>query len=137
MSASIAAVLGDIEPQESTIAWKIAKIRFLEGLEEHEKVLFHSASAENLFYNASNVQREDQRESKTRATLGNLQPLVSAVEEYGKALDTVSNIAPLYLCPIWGSIRVLLAIASAHGKFYNRMIDTFGRIGDMLPRFRK
>jgi hypothetical protein len=134
---SVAAMLGRAEPQGSLDAWEIAKARFLDGLDERERITFKEATAENLFYNSSNVQREDQKESKTRSVLENIQPLVSAVEDYGKAMDTFANTSSLYLAPIWGSIRVILVIASCHGRFYNRMIDTFGRIGDILPRFRE
>lgn len=57
------------------------------------------------------------------------------MEDYGKALDAYANIASLYLAPIWGSIRVVLVIANTHAKFYYRILDTLGRIGDILPRF--
>jgi hypothetical protein len=136
-STSAAALLGHVEPQRSRDAWDIAKARFLDGLDDMEKATFNEATAENIFYDASNVQREDQRDSKTRALLESMQPLISAVDDYGKAMNTFANISPLYLAPIWGCIRVVLVIASGHGRFYSRMVDTFGRIGDILPRFRK
>lgn len=136
-STTAAAIIGRLEPQQSFDAWNIAKARFLDGLDEGEKRLFTEANIENVFYKASNTEREDQKDSKTRSLLQNIQPLISAVEDYGKALDTYSNIASLYIAPIWGSIRVVLVIASSHGRFYDRIVDTFGRIGDILPRFRK
>jgi len=123
-------------PEEAFDPWEIAKTRFFKGLDENERTLFNEATIENLYYGASNVEREDQKESRTRTILRNLQPLLSAVEDYGKALDAYANIAPTYLAPIWGSIRVVLAIASSFGRFYGRMVDMFGRIGDILPRFR-
>ena len=136
-SNSEAALLGQVEPQRSLGAWEKAKARFLEGLDDAEKATFTEATAENIFYAASNVQRDDHRDSKTRSLLESMQPLISAVGDYGKAMDAFANISSLYLAPIWGSIRVVLVIASSHGRFYNRMVDTFGRIGDILPRFRK
>jgi hypothetical protein len=116
--------------------WKLAKARFLEGLDEQERILFDETTIENLFSSARNVEREDEKESKARSVLRNLQPLISAVEDYGKALDAYANIAPTYLAPIWGSIRVVLVLASNFSRFYTRMVDMFGRIGDILPRFR-
>ena len=124
------------DPEAAFDPWEIAKTRFLEGLDENERTLFNEATIENLYYDASNVEREDRKESRTRKILCNLQPLLSAIEDYGKALDAYANIAPTYLAPIWGSIRVVLAIASRFGRFYGRMVDMFGRIGDILPRFR-
>lgn len=66
-----------------------------------------------------------------------MQPLISAVDDYSKAMDTFANTSSFYLAPIWGSIRVILVMAISHSRFYNRMVDTFGRIGDILPRLRK
>jgi hypothetical protein len=124
-------------PEEASDPWKIAKARFLEGLDEQERILFNEATIENLYYSTSNLERQDQNESKSRAILRDLQPLISAVDDYGKALDTYANIAPIYLAPIWGSIRVIPVLASSFGKFYGRMVNMCSRIGDILPRFRK
>ena len=124
------------DPDNVWDPWTIAKARFLSGLDDQERNLFNEATIENLYYSSSNLERQDQKESKSRAVLRELQPLISAVEDYGKALDTYVNIAPTYLAPIWGSIRVILVLASNFGKFYGRMVTMFSRIGDILPRFR-
>lgn len=116
--------------------WLLAKERYLAGLEPREKALFHEATLENLYYGTSNLERDD-RTSKSRTIIQKLQPLVEKIEDNGKALDAFANIAPMYLSLIWGSIRVLMVIARAYGKFYNRIVETFGRIGDVLPRFRR
>lgn len=130
-SSCPAPALGNNDP------WTIAKTRFLADLDDKERELFLNATLENLYYSTSNADRQDAENSKTRATTRKLGPFVSAIENYGKALDTFSNIAPLYLAPIWGSIRVVLVMARAHGRFYDRMVDTLERIGDILPRFRE
>jgi len=33
-------------------------------------------------------------------------------------------------------IRVALALATGYGRFYDRIVDIFGSIDDILPRFR-
>ncbi|TVY80507.1 hypothetical protein LSUE1_G008386 [Lachnellula suecica] len=116
--------------------WSIAKDRFLADLDDKETKLFQTATLENLYFGASNADRQDAESSKVRTTIRKLGSLVSAVENYGKALDTFSNIAPLYLAPIWGSIRVVLVVAKAHEKFFEKIVNTLERIGDILPRFR-
>jgi hypothetical protein len=136
-STSAAPLLGYVEPRDTLDAWEMAKARFLEGLDDKEKTTFNEATAENMFYQASNLQRDDNRDSKTRTLLETMQPLIAAVNDYGKAMDTFANISSLCLAPIWGSIRVVLVIASSYGRFYIRMVDTFGRIGDIIPRLRK
>ncbi|TGO88249.1 hypothetical protein BPOR_0174g00020 [Botrytis porri] len=116
--------------------WLIARDRFVEKLDRAERALFNEATPENLYYKSSNIQKVDQKNSKTRAVLRSLGPLTKSIQDYGAAMDTFSNIAPLYLAPIWGSLRVILVLASSHGKFYDRIIDTFARVGDILPRLR-
>jgi hypothetical protein len=108
--------------RESIDLWDMAKARILDNLDEEEKTLFQEV--------------DDQKMSKTRTALQNFQPLVSAEEGYGKALDAYVNIASLYLAPIRCILRVVLVMASSYGRFYSRMVYTFGRIGDIFPRFR-
>jgi hypothetical protein len=95
-SASSFRILGgQIEAASSRDPWDVAKSRFLENLDEDERRLFNEATAENLFYKTSNLQKRDQDESKTRAAFQSMQPLMSAIEDYGKAMDAYSNIASL------------------------------------------
>jgi hypothetical protein len=56
---------------------------------------------------------------------------------YGKAFDTISNSAPVYLAPLWGSIRVLLVVARSYGRFYEKIVDTLNRVGDIIPHCRR
>jgi hypothetical protein len=117
--------------------WELAKSRFLEDLDPHEKDIFNNATLENIYYSTSNTNRDDAEKSKTRGVVRKLGPLVSAIESYGGAFDAFAQISPQYLSPIWGSIRVLLVVAGSYSKFYDKIVDTLGRIGDILPRFRQ
>lgn len=132
--SSVAA--GAVDTSQLDDAWLTAKERFLSDLDDKERALFDKATLENLYYASSNDQKVDQNCSKTRATLQKLQPLISAVQDYGSSFDAFANTAPLYLAPIWGSIRVVLILARNHRRFYDRIAETFERIGDLLPRFR-
>lgn len=124
----------DPQATESDL-WILAKARLLDELDDNQKATFNEALLENLLYTTSNIQKRDADDSKTRSVLKKLDPLIRAIEEYGKTLDAYSNIAPLYLAPIWGSIRVVLAVANTHSRFYSKFVETLGRIGDALPRY--
>ena len=89
-----------------------------------------------------------------------LQPLVAAIEQYGQALNVYANAYPLVLSPLWGSVRVVLQVScgnmstslndvnvsiGAHclsqlardfGKYFDKLLDMFTQIGDVLPRFQ-
>lgn len=116
--------------------WLAAKNRFLEGLgSDVERVLFDEATVENVFSSAIDANRDDDK-SKVRDLAIKLDPLVAAVNDFGEALDVFTGIAPTYLGPIWGSIRCLLVLARKYRGFFDRLVETLSRIGDLIPRFR-
>lgn len=83
----------------------------MEDLDEDEKKIFATASLENLFYTASAAQKEHETESRSRAISSKLEPFVAAIDQYGSALDVISNTYSLAMAPLWGSIRVLLHVS--------------------------
>ena len=50
----------------SASAWEKARERFIEDLEEPERLMFTEASLKNLFYSASAAQRFHQEASRSR-----------------------------------------------------------------------
>lgn len=90
--------------------WLLARDRYLEDLSEDEKALFTSASIENIFYSASAAQKLHEADSNSRLAARKLKPLIAALEQYGKALDVISNASPIIMGPLWGSIRVVLQV---------------------------
>ncbi|KAF1953763.1 hypothetical protein CC80DRAFT_419155 [Byssothecium circinans] len=119
-----------------TQPWEAAKARFLEGLTTEEASRFTSATLENLFYDASSAQKKHTGGSRSWIMQERLASLADGLEDYGKALDVYSNASSLILCPIWGSLRVVLHIASEAGKFQEKVVDMLAHIGDAIPRFR-
>jgi len=117
-------------------AWEAAQNRFLEGLSDNEKQLFETATPENLYSSANSLHGKYIADSRLRAIQQKLQPLVDCVEDYGKALDVFANASSLLLCPLWGSLRVLIHTAQKYGKYLDKLADMLARIGDVLPRFR-
>lgn len=92
-----------------TNPWLLARDRYMEDLNDEEKEVFATASLENLFHSASAAQKEHEENSRSRALSRRLEPFVAAISQYGKALDVYSNSASV-ICPVWGSIRVLLHV---------------------------
>lgn len=100
----------DLFSQFQKDPWVLAEKRYLDGLSDEEKELFKSASLENLFYSTSAAQIRHRENSKSRAAAQKLQPFVAAISQYGSAVDVITNTASLVLCPLWGSIRVVLHV---------------------------
>ena len=72
--------------------------------------VFSRASPEAILYDASAAEKAHRATSATREVVKKLQPFIEAVEQYGAALDVYSNIYPLVMGPIWGSVRVVLHV---------------------------
>lgn len=120
----------------STDAWTRARDRFIEGFDNEEAAIYQDASLETIFYDASAAEKRHGATSMTRRYVGKLQPLVDAIDQYGKALDVYANTYSLVMCPLWGSVRVVLYLAGESAKYYDKLLDMFAQIGDILPRFR-
>ena len=72
--------------------------------------IFSQASPEAILYDVSAVEKTHRATSSTKGVVKKLQPFIEAVEQYGAALDVYSNIYPLVMGPIWGSVRVVLHV---------------------------
>ena len=79
-------------------------------ISENVQRVFSQASLEAILYDASAAERAHQATSTTRGVVLRLRPFVEAVEQYGTALDVYSNIYPLVMGPLWGSVRVVLHV---------------------------
>jgi hypothetical protein len=96
-----------------TRPWEAAKAKFLDGLSPEERQRFTDATPENLFYDASASQKKYARGSRSWVMQQKATSLVEGIADYGKALDVYANASSLVLCPIWGSIRVVLHVSAA------------------------
>ncbi|KAL9013111.1 MAG: hypothetical protein Q9173_002171 [Seirophora scorigena] len=117
-------------------AWTRARDRYVEDLSKEEVALYQAASPESIFYDASAAEKIHTSSSRGVKVADKLRPLIAAIEQYGKALDIYANAYPLVLSPLWGSIRIVLHLAREFGKYFERIVDMFASIGDLLPRFR-
>ncbi len=99
--------------------WLLARSRYMVDLDEEEQKIFTTASLENLFYSANMAQKDYEDQSKAWAISRKLEPLVSAIDQYGQALNVYSNTFSLAMAPLWGSIRVLLHVESHSHPFFN------------------
>ena len=143
-----------VEPSD---AWIRAQDRYIQDLNEEEQRMFFRASSESRLDDVISAEKSHGMKSTTRNVMEKLQPFVAAIVQYGDALDVYSSTYSLALAPIWGSIKVLLhvctpglslyfvlydidpysrQIAHEFGKYFDKLVEMFARIGDVLPRFR-
>lgn len=93
---------------------------FFEALSPNEKELFKATTiAELLLEEVKAAEKIHKDKSISRKVSQALKPLVQGVEQYGAALDVISNASSQFLCPVWGSMRVILHVPAA----WNRKIE--------------
>ena len=100
--------MGTVLPHQD--AWIRARDRYAEDLTTEERAMFNAATIETVFYDASAAEKKHAASSKTRDLISKLDPFVTAIEQYGEAIDVYSNAYPLVLSPLWGSVRVVLHV---------------------------
>lgn len=92
-------------------AWTKARERFIEDLDETERLVFAEASLENIFYSASAAQKAHQESSRSLYLASKLDSLLAGIDQYGKAMDVLSQASP-FICPLWGALRVLIHVST-------------------------
>ncbi|KAK2755707.1 hypothetical protein FQN54_005857 [Arachnomyces sp. PD_36] len=83
--------------------------------------------------------REIENELAQRRSLKNmrrLRPFLEGVERYSKAVEVLCNGTP-YLSWIWSPVTLILRMAADHEKAIEKLIATYGTIGEVLPRFNR
>lgn len=78
-------------PIQTSEAWIIARDRYVRDLNEEEQQKYFNASPESLLGNASAAEKSHSTESTTRNVMEKLQPFVTAIEQYGEAVDVYSS----------------------------------------------
>ncbi|KAI9737419.1 MAG: hypothetical protein M1834_009573 [Cirrosporium novae-zelandiae] len=89
-------------------AWSRARDRYLEDLNDDEKKLYQNATLENIFYSASVAHTTNKTNSKTRDILDKLNPFVNTISQHEQ-----------------------------FEEYFEKLVDMFVQIGDVLPRFRE
>ncbi|KAL9010697.1 MAG: hypothetical protein Q9173_004396 [Seirophora scorigena] len=111
---------------------------FFETLSPNEKELYKATTfAEQLL---DEVKRADQiykDKSISRRVSQALKPFLAGIDQYGKALDVISNAISMVLCPIWGSIRIVLHLAAEFGEYFEKISSMLQQIGLHLNSLRR
>lgn len=73
--------------------------------------MFDSTTLENLLYQSSGTFERYKVDSTLWKLQVRIQPLLDAIQEYGAAIDIYANASSTILCPLRGSIRVVLSVS--------------------------
>ncbi|KAL8949575.1 MAG: hypothetical protein Q9222_004323 [Ikaeria aurantiellina] len=111
---------------------------FFETLSPNEKELFKATTiAEQLLEEVKQAEKVHKDKSVSRKISQALKPFLAGIDQYGRALDVISNASSMVVCPIWGSIRVVLHLATEFGEYFEKISDMLYRIGLHLNSLRR
>jgi len=114
--------------------WQNAKNRFFDKLSAEDRKTFDTATIEDLeklYYKANNAETAYQ----TKKLQNVIQPFMDGLKQYKDVLSVFVGTASV-LRPIWGSLLVVLTIASAYEKYFEQLTAMLGKIGRNLPNLR-
>lgn len=85
---------------------------FFGSLTTEERDLFTATTlVENLLADVTSAEKQHKAKSTSRRASTALKPLISGIEQYAAAFDTIANASSMVLCPLWGSFRVVLHVS--------------------------
>lgn len=94
---------------------------------------FHSSTLERVRNEAIQIENHLAARQSLR-NMRRLMPLLTALEHYSKAVDTLCNGTP-FLPWIWAPITLILRVASEYVEAFDLIIGGYSRIASSLPRF--
>ena len=143
-------------PTTFAAAWDLAKIQCLDGLSDEDKQLFEFSTADDARVAIKDAQALYDKDHKHGRVWGCVNALVGGLETYGRAVDTFVSTTPLFLAPVWGTVRVIMKVCDFCGtatgcqaysrlpsqaisnfdEYIQKTLEVFGDIGDNLSRFQ-
>jgi hypothetical protein len=85
--------------------------KFFDTLTADEKKLYSATTLSVQLLDDFKTFDEQHAKRKGRRFAKQIEPFITAVEGYATAIDVLSNTSSDILCPIWGSIRVVLHVS--------------------------
>ncbi len=111
---------------------------FVNHLTSDEQILLGAPDpADAILQDAVNLDKRHKSKSSGRKVAKKLKPLIDGINQYGIALDVLSNASSTFLCPFWGSVRVILHLAKEFGEYFDKLTSMLERIGRDLSSLRR
>ncbi|KAK6512251.1 hypothetical protein TWF481_001141 [Arthrobotrys musiformis] len=113
--------------------------RFYAKLSPDERNKYKNAqiTAEDLEFEVERLQANHKKLSKSLRIATSIQPLVSFLQRHESSVDTFVQANPFPAALVWGSIKVLLNLASYHIHYFESLVKMLRKLGDDLDIFRQ
>ncbi|CAN9085629.1 unnamed protein product [Alternaria alternata] len=106
--------------------------RFALSVSQDDRRLFSNTELKDVRDEALKIEKQ-LRKSRIQKNIARLDPLLRGMEHYSKVVEVLCNGTP-YLSWVWAPIKLMLMITLDSLSAFEKLIDAYGKIGDMLPR---
>lgn len=93
-------------------AWKAAKDKFQGNLSDAEEAHLAHSTVGDAFKAVADVEQRYASSSRSRKAGALLRGPLAVVARLSPALDVFSQMEPSIMCPIWGSMRIMVMVAA-------------------------
>ncbi|RYC57267.1 hypothetical protein CHU98_g8943 [Xylaria longipes] len=125
-------------PSSPAPLWSKALERYrdeLGGSEDYQAV--HEVhSLEDLLTHVNTLQNAQPRNRQRLASLNRLAPKFKFLDDFSAIIALTFGADPTLTAVVWGSVRLILTLASSAGDTLNDILDMLEELSLTLPRFR-
>ncbi|KAF2678067.1 hypothetical protein K458DRAFT_377432 [Lentithecium fluviatile CBS 122367] len=107
--------------------------RFAATVTPDDKRDFTNTKLKDVREEAIRIERQ-LRARHNQKNMARLEPFLRGMEHYSKVVEVLCNGTP-YLSWIWAPVKLMLTITVDSLVAFEKLIEAYGKIADMLPRF--
>ncbi|OAL21718.1 hypothetical protein AYO22_07660 [Fonsecaea multimorphosa] len=122
-------VRGELQPLQVSFE------RFRATLDPDEQEKFQHTTFQDVISEVESLEKKQAASSHTVKIKSRIQPLLSFLDRYGRALDSLTQAKPIPFSLVWGLVRILLEVASSHSRYLERLIDAVEDITDKVSLY--
>ncbi|KIW86271.1 hypothetical protein Z517_01666 [Fonsecaea pedrosoi CBS 271.37] len=109
--------------------------RFRATLGVDEQAQFQHTQFEDVVSEVQRLERKQAASSRTRKIQSRIGPFLDFLERYGRALDSATQARPVPFSLVWGLVRAVLVVSSAHSQYLERLIHAIEDISDKVSLY--
>ncbi|KAK6527448.1 hypothetical protein TWF694_004437 [Orbilia ellipsospora] len=101
-----------------------------------EKNIPNVANLEALLGEAQHLESNATRNGRSKSQIQKLEPIISQISNFAAIIALCSGADPATTGLVWGSLKVILDLASRTGDTVEKIVDMLNDLSLSLPRFR-
>ncbi|KAG9248058.1 hypothetical protein BJ878DRAFT_532187 [Calycina marina] len=122
----------------SSSLWQKAVVRYQEELQENDdyQVIMELGSLDDLMNQAKSIEPLLPPERRSLSSMNRVGPKLKFVDDFTALIALYFGADAKLIALVWGSIRLMLTLASSAGDTLQNILDMLEELSLTLPRFR-